>query len=115
MSSSEYLICDSSLPLISSGKVKHELLLYNLDPQSRKELMDSFELLSGKKLEPDSLITQLSGGQQVLLMALIALLSPAPKIKFVNLMSSLDHTKRIALLKLIEESCKDIVMEMAEC
>jgi ABC-type microcin C transport system duplicated ATPase subunit YejF len=112
---SAYLTFDSSFPMITSSCLKHELLLYNLSQAKTDELLGLFNSISGKELNLQSLTSELSGGQQVLLMALIALLCPAPKLRFINLMTSLDHSKRIVLQELISKSTKDILLETHAC
>ncbi|NLM90537.1 MAG: hypothetical protein GX179_05030, partial [Candidatus Cloacimonetes bacterium] len=56
-------------------------------------------------------IEELSGGQKVILMALLAIYSPAPKIRFVNLLNALDPKRRDAIQSLIRNSGKDIVLD----
>lgn len=97
------LICDAGLPLAGGGTLREELLLYNIPPASLLGLSGEFAALTGKELGPDSDISILSGGQKVILMCLCALLSPARKIRFVNLWHSLDPHNRARAKALIEK------------
>jgi ABC-type lipoprotein export system ATPase subunit len=100
---SDYLICQAEYPLISSASLKEEVMLYNLDAADQKKLISEFILISGKELTSHSDLTVLSGGQKVILMVLLALLSPAQKILFENVLTPLDGTTGTAVQKLIEK------------
>lgn len=110
-----YFTLDTSHPLITDDKLQGEILLYNLDNQAVKVLQAKFLLITDKEININSNISELSGGQKVVLMALLALLSPAKHIRFVNLMHSLDARRREALLSLFADSTKDIVLEDILC
>lgn len=101
--SRRYLICPARHPLLSNSKLWDELLLYNLDPAAQTKLSALFEHLAGKRLAADSEVQTLSGGQKVLLMCLLALLSPAPRIIFLDLWHSLDPQNRNKVQQLLAE------------
>ncbi len=106
-----HLLCSAGKPLIAGGKLRGELLLYNVPAASLERLFTAFADLTGKILTPDSEAGDLSGGQKVLLMALLALFSPAPKIEFQELWIALDEDNRTRLRALITElgSNKEII------
>jgi len=107
----DYLVADANIPLISCDRLKDELLIYNLEETATAILIDQFAKLTGKKIDKSYRITELSGGQKVILMALLAIYSPAPKIRFVNLLDALDPKRREAIQILIQDSGKDIILE----
>ncbi len=110
-----YLICDARQPLITASQLWDELLLYNLSPEARTELLAEFRRLTARELTFSSDITTLSGGQKVLLMCLLALLSPARNILFMDVMHSLDPANRAALKELIDRhsSLRNIVLKQS--
>lgn len=95
------LICDSALPITGGGSLLEEFILYNLDSSQRSRLIEEFASITGKTLNPKSDLDILSGGQKVLAMCLLALLSPSSAIHFVNLWHSLDPTNRNLVQSLI--------------
>ena len=95
------LLCDASQPLISSGNLEEELELYKINPSHAAQLFVEFRNLTGKELSLESYPEELSGGQKVLLMTLLALHSSASDILFVDLQSALDNAKRAQLEELI--------------
>ena len=95
------LLCDASQPLISSGSLEEELELYKINPANADALFTEFRTLTGKELGLKFHPDELSGGQKVLLMALLALHSTASDILFVDLQSALDNDKRAQLEELI--------------
>ena len=107
----DYLVADANIPLISCDRLRDELLIYNLDESATAKLIDRFEKLTGKKIDKFYSINELSGGQKVILMALLAIYSPSPKIRFVNLLNALDPKRREAIQILIQNSGKDIILE----
>ncbi len=107
----DYLWADANIPLISCDRLRDELLIYNLDESATANLIDQFEKLTGKKIDKFYKIEELSGGQKVILMALLAIYSPAPKIRFVNLLNALDPKRQDAIQSLIRNSGKDIVLD----
>lgn len=115
MEENQYLNADALQPLITEAKLKSELLIYNLDKVSTASLLDTFTTISGKTISPESSLKELSGGQKVLLMALLALFSPAKAIRFINLMPALDLQRRQALGELIDASPKEIILEEKPC
>lgn len=96
-----YLLCDASQTLISNGSLEEELLLYNINPDDADTLFSEYQTLTGKDLNPRSNPDELSGGQKVLLMALLALHSPAQSILFVDIHTALDTDNRQQLDELI--------------
>ncbi len=96
-----HLICDASYPLITSTTLKEEAILYNLEKESTSKLTSDFQTLTGKQISADYDINDLSGGQKVILMILLALASPAQNIVFVNLQSSLDSIRYNEINKMI--------------
>lgn len=78
------------------------MLLYNLNEEKMLLLTRQFHLLTGKELSLSSKTEELSGGQKVILMCLMALCSPARAIAFINLERSLDAHRRNALQAVIQ-------------
>ncbi|MDY0151045.1 MAG: hypothetical protein RBS43_02090 [Candidatus Cloacimonas sp.] len=111
----DYFILDAAHPLITADKLQDELILYNLDAASYGVLQTEFLRITGKEIDKHSFTTALSGGQRIILMALLALLSPAPKLKFINLMHALDSTRRRYLQELLDTSTKEIILENKPC
>ena len=111
--SDTHLICNARRPLIAGGKLREELLLYNLSTESTSDVMDKFAELTGKRISIESETNTLSGGQKVLLMCLLALFSPARRILFIDLWHSLDEQNRIIVHKLLAEAgaAKEIICE----
>ena len=105
-----YLIADGQHPLVCTDLVRDEIILYNLGREEEVLLFAEFERLTGKKIDRESKLETLSGGQKVVLMALLALHSPAPRIEFVQLTHSLDEDKAALILDLIKQSRKEIVL-----
>jgi ABC-type transport system involved in cytochrome bd biosynthesis fused ATPase/permease subunit len=97
-----YLVCDAGCPILSSGSLADEMLLYNLNEEKMLLLTQQFLLLTGKELSPSSKTEELSGGQKVILMCLLALYSPARAIALINLERSLDAHRRNALQAVIQ-------------
>lgn len=115
MSNTSYLTVDSAHPLISCDQLQDELILYNLSSEACTELMQKFRNLTGKEINPRSDISHLSGGQKVILMALLVLLSPAPRIRFLNLFQALDPQRKAALQELFTNSGKIVLLEDITC
>ena len=97
-----YLVCDAGCPILSSGSLADEMLLYNLNEEKMLLLTQQFLLLTGKELSPSSKTEELSGGQKVILLCLLALYSPARAIALINLERSLDAHRRNALQAVIQ-------------
>ncbi|MEF3693758.1 MAG: hypothetical protein V3576_00235 [Candidatus Cloacimonadota bacterium] len=97
-----YLVCDAGCPILSSGNLEDEMLLYNLNEEKMLLLTRQFYLLTGKELGPTSKTEELSGGQKVILMCLMALYSSARAIAFINLERSLDAHRIAALQAVIQ-------------
>jgi len=102
-----FLIADAAHPLICSGPLWEEMLLYNIPVERQAELCDAFELISAKALSGNSLLSELSGGQKVILMACLAVFSPARRICFIDLEHSLDPLRHEVVMELIEGSGKE--------
>jgi len=111
MQNDDFLCCDASLPLITCDIFRDELLLYNIDALAFNGLQAEFHRLANKELTAKSMILELSGGQQVILMVLLALYSPAPKIRFKNIFHALDPLRKAEVEKLLSSSSKHIVVE----
>jgi ABC-type multidrug transport system ATPase subunit len=97
-----HLICDARHPLITPWRLADEALLYQINGRDLERLAHEFATLSGRRIAPQSRIGELSGGQKVMLMVLLALLSPARKIMFVDLGHSLDSSKQPLIRALID-------------
>jgi len=98
-----HLICDSSYPLIANSTLLEEAMIYNLSKESITLLCAEFQSLTGKSIDTSSDISILSGGQKVILMALLAMQSPAEKVVLLNLDAALDKERVNALHLLIEK------------
>ncbi|MDP2173668.1 MAG: hypothetical protein Q8M98_06100 [Candidatus Cloacimonadaceae bacterium] len=109
----DYLICDADHPLISGGKLLEELIVYNIHASLIQELTKSFASLSGCDITFNTDVSELSGGQKVILMFLLAIHSSAPRILFIDLLKYLDPVRREGVLDLIEmfSSRKQILLE----
>jgi len=106
-----YLSADAAHPLITHGAFKVEALLYNLQEAALNQVRDNFRLICGKDLYPETNISQLSGGEKVVLMVLMALCCPATHLRFIGIWHALDAEKRLALHALIQASAKHILLE----
>jgi len=106
------LICDASCPLITNKLLEDELLLYNLNNSARELLFSHFKSMCTHQLHSEFCPEELSGGQKVILMVLLALLSPAERIVFFHLYDSLDavRIKEIDLLIVKFGEHKDILV-----
>ncbi|HQB97698.1 MAG: hypothetical protein RBQ67_00725 [Candidatus Cloacimonadaceae bacterium] len=109
----DYLIADAEHPLICSDKLWDEMLLYNINPAAADRLYLDFRAICKKEVSADSSLKELSGGQKVILMALLALHSPADSISFINLEHSLDPGRFCKIRDLIIHSGKNILWERA--
>lgn len=98
-----YLVCDAGCPILSSGSLEDEMLLYNLQETDKLHLIQRFKLLTEKELNLGSKTEELSGGQKVILMCLLALYSRATSIAFLNLNKSLDTRRRGMIRELLSE------------
>lgn len=107
------LICDASRPLISIGSLREEVILYNLSKERANYLYRDYGHLIGREVTEKTLTHELSGGQKVLLMAMLALYSPARSIRFYDLHTSLDQTNRDIISGIIERFAveKDILLD----
>jgi ABC-type Mn2+/Zn2+ transport system ATPase subunit len=108
------LICDANHPLISNC-LKDELLLYHIDRHSEAALLERFESLSGKQIEASFELNELSGGQKVLLMLCLALLSPAKTICFKGLRHCLDEARWEYVQSIINQADKTIIWDLDQC
>jgi|GEM_PF-2066977 len=99
----DYLLIDGTVPSITTGLVKEEMILYNIKEQNMKNIVNSFNNITGKELMINSLISELSYGQKLILTALISLNSTAQKLRFRNFFTSLNSEKKIEIMKMIEE------------
>lgn len=108
MNKPEVLQCDALHPIITSSMFE-ELLLYNIAQPDSEKLFAMFAKLSGKDLCPSSQLAELSGGQKVLLMVCLALLSPAETIYFANVLHSLDPDRWAMIQELVAKTDKHIL------
>jgi hypothetical protein len=106
-----HLIADAKHPLLCRDQVSSEMILYNIAPDVALKIFAEYQRISKVSIEHATSLPTLSGGQKVLLMALLALYSPAEAIRFVDLDHSLDQPKATALKQLINESDKNIVFD----
>lgn len=83
------------------------MLLYNISSMDLPHLRDSFYGISQRELPED--ISQLSGGQKVLLMLCLALASPAEAIHFISVKHSLDSA-RWDIAQSLTASCEKEIM-----
>lgn len=97
-----HLVCDARHPLISHWRLADEMLLYNIGSGKAVELIEDFFRISGKALTTKSRISELSGGQKVILMILLAIHSPAQRILFVDINHALDPEKYALLIALTD-------------
>jgi len=109
----DYLVCDGQSPLITDACLRDEALLYNLQDKDIQWLQAEFSRIFNKTLSPDYRISELSGGQKVILTFLLAMASPARRILFVHLYDCLDAGKRRMIQDLInlhpeKEICIDV-------
>ncbi len=104
---SSHLICPADSPILSDGRLRQELTLYNVSADSMPSLLAEFTDLTGKSLTPDSPVSILSGGQKVLLMCLLALHSPARYILFIDLWHNLDACNRDRIKALLQSYGND--------
>ena len=100
--SKSHLVCDTSYPLITNTTLEEEALLYNLDNSALNQVIDEFITLAGKQISASYDINNLSGGQKVILMVLLALYSPASRIVFMHLDTSLDTARLQSVRELID-------------
>lgn len=108
-----YYIADAAHPLICTGPLWEELLLCHIHSERHAELCECFERISGKAIRPGSILSELSGGQKVILMLCLAVISPAQSICFIDLEHSLDPAKLTAAVELIGSSGKSIRWQTA--
>ncbi|HOC95356.1 MAG TPA: hypothetical protein PKH21_05020 [Candidatus Cloacimonadota bacterium] len=111
--SRQWLICPARYPLVTTGSLRGEALLYNLDKNALEEVCAEFKAYTGKAFSPESELCSLSGGQKVLLMCLLALHSPAPCIHFLDLWHSLDANNRERIQSLLHQygQTREILLE----
>lgn len=93
---------DGRVPLLTSGAIRDEARLYNLDDEAEAAVLARFTELTGREAGPDTAVTTLSGGQKIVLAALLALESPATDLLFVDFFRALYPARRQALKAFIE-------------
>ena len=106
----DYLVCDGNIPLLSNGSFIEELLLYGISTDKISIICDIFYQITGKEIGRASILTNLSGGQRIILMTIFALNSPADKILLNNVFHFIDDDKIDRLNKLIEQHPEKIVL-----
>jgi len=111
--SKQWLICPARYPLVTTGSLHGEAMLYNLDKHTLENVCAEFMAYTGKDLSPESELSTLSGGQKVLLMCLLALHSSAPRIYFLDLWHSLDASNRARIQSLLHQygQTREILLE----
>jgi len=111
--SKQWLICPARYPLVTTGSLRGEAMLYNLDKHTLEKVCAEFMAYTGKDLSPESELSTLSGGLKVLLMCLLALHSSAPRIQFLDLWHSLDANNRTRIQSLLQQYCqtREILLE----
>ncbi|HQF67403.1 MAG TPA: hypothetical protein PLC91_00525 [Candidatus Cloacimonadota bacterium] len=111
--SRQWLICPARYPLVTTGSLRGEALLYNLGKNALEEVCVEFKACTGKDLSLESELCALSGGQKVLLMCLLALHSPAPRIHFLDLWHSLDASNRARVQSMLQKhsQTREILLE----
>jgi ABC-type iron transport system FetAB ATPase subunit len=102
-----YLICDASYPLLTNSSLNEEILLYNIERHKWVSLAIDFFEITGKQLGQDSSISNLSGGQKVILMVILALYSPADRILFLNIGHAVDTDRLTTIHALINKFIPD--------
>lgn len=100
----EFLVMDGRVPLLTSTVIHDEARLYNLDPDAEAAALSRFTELTGREAGPDTAVTTLSGGQKIVIAALLALESPATDLLFVDFFRSLYPARRRALEEIIAAS-----------
>ena len=110
----DYLICDAAIPLISTS-LADELLLYHIAGNDIMPVIRSFNELSGKQIDEDFDLSQLSGGQKVLLMLCLALASPAEALCFKDLAHYLDDKRWAMVQSMLKRSNKVIYYRDGRC
>lgn len=115
ISKQNYLWADARQPLITTGSFKTEARLYNLSDPAQAEVSEAFMRICNKVLRPSTPVTGFSGGEKVILMALMSLFSPAPRLCFIDLWHALDPGKRLLMKELIAKCPKDIIFEDSSC
>lgn len=98
-----HLICDGNQPLITNASLEEEAMLYNLKPEVLHKVITLFKQITDKEITPETDISQLSGGQKVVLMILLAIHSKADKILMLNAKSALDPERSDAVQTLIKQ------------
>jgi len=111
--SKQWLICPARYPLVTTGSLRGEAMLYNLDKHTLEKVCAEFMAYTGKDLSPESELSTLSGGQKVLLMCLLALHSSATHIHFLDLWHSLDANNRARIQFLLHQysQTREILLE----
>lgn len=97
-----YLICSGKHPLVSSAELSDELAIYNIKHDKKDLLIEHFNAITGKQITGSCILSTLSGGQKTILMVLLAIYSPAPKVLFAHLFESLDHINKKVIQELLE-------------
>jgi len=101
--SQTHLVCDAAYPLLTNSSLEEEAQLYNLEEKPLQQVLLHFYEITGKTITLKTEVTSLSGGQKVVLMFLLAILSKARNIVFIGLEVSLDSERLAQLNKLLQE------------
>ncbi len=103
-----YLIANAAHPIITTDRIGDEMLLYNIGAEKQPLVFEMFSMITAKRITEDTLSRELSGGQKVVLMVCLALVSPAARLRFLDLEHALDADKLLAIKSLIAESGKQV-------
>ena len=98
-----FLVLDGRVHSMSNSTIKDEIRLYNLSKEKYHKTIELFNRITGKSISDKSQVTELSGGQKLILSALIALESPARNIIFFDYFIALHQSKKDVLYSLIEK------------
>lgn len=98
-----YLVLDGRIQSLSHSLVRDEFRLYNLGAETHNKVIGLFNQITGKSINEKTPIGELSGGQSLILSALIALESQAMSIIFVDYFLPLHKTKRRVIMELLEK------------
>ena len=101
--SDDYLILDGLVPTISLGYIKEEFVLYKIEKENYRKLLDLFYKITDKRVNENYLISELSHGQKLILSSIIVLSSSAKKILFRNFFTSVSIQNRSKINTLIAE------------
>lgn len=106
----EYLVCDGTYPFVTRALLADEAKLFKLSKAELELVCEEFYDFFEVKINPHSKIDELSGGQKIVLMFLLAMRSKADKILFVNLLDSLDQINKEKVLAIINKQSNRLIL-----